>query len=398
MFSKRKAALLLFAGLAISLACSTAENLVSGIMGTGTTPKMIEGTLSAGWTHTCVLTGAGKVKCWGSNEFGQLGDGSTENRNVPVDVAGLTEGIKSVSAGFQHSCVLTAEGGVKCWGSNYFGQLGNGANEYSPVPVNVEGLGSGVKAVSAGASYTCALLADGSIQCWGANDTGQLGNGTHTNTNIPVTVKDLTEEAAAVATGEAGHSCAILKSGAVACWGNNEKGQLGDSSRKESTRPVPVEGISDAAVVALGYYHTCILKRDGQGWCWGDNAYGQLGDGTTDNPGAPVKIMDLPEDPLTLAAGSAHTCVLSFHGEVFCWGWNEWGQLGSGPAMVRNEISLVPIDGQKVIALSTGGYSTCALMENRAVMCWGGNDFGQLGDGTFENHNDPVSVLNLPGD
>jgi alpha-tubulin suppressor-like RCC1 family protein len=137
VFSKRKAAPLLFAGLALSFACNSAETLMSGVLGNGKTPRMIEGAISAGWTHTCVLTGAGKVKCWGSNEFGQLGDGTTENRNTPVDVAGLPEGIKSVSADFQHSCTLTAEGGVKCWGNNYFGQLGDGTFENRNAPVSV---------------------------------------------------------------------------------------------------------------------------------------------------------------------------------------------------------------------------------------------------------------------
>jgi len=399
MFSKKKTSSLLLAGLALSLACNTVETLISGATGNDRVPRMAEGVISAGWAHACALTGTGKVRCWGYNEFGQVGDGTTENRNAPVEVAGLPEGITAVSAGFTHSCALTAAGGVKCWGNNEFGQLGNGTVEKdSPVPVDAQGLGSGVKAISASASFTCALLADGSMKCWGANTNGQLGNGGHGEAIIPVTVKGLTEEVTAMATSKAGHVCAILKSGGLMCWGWNESGQLGNGSTKESTLPSPVKGVSDVAVVALGYVHTCVLERDGEAFCWGEGESGQLDDPAMKNSYIPVAVSGLPENPIQMAAGGSHTCVLTDLGEISCWGANDWGQLGNGEITRQDLLSPVAMAGGKAVSISAGGFFTCALMEGDTVFCWGGNDSGQLGDGTMENRNTPVSVLNLPAE
>jgi alpha-tubulin suppressor-like RCC1 family protein len=147
--------------------------------------------ISAGGAHTCALTTAGRVKCWGRNGAGQLGTGEHSNSNVPVDVVGLTGDVEAISAGDEHTCALISGGGVKCWGSNAFGELGDGTNTQSNVPVDVVGFTSGVQAVSAGDEHTCALASEGSIKCWGRNDDGELGDGTNEDSNVPVDIAKL---------------------------------------------------------------------------------------------------------------------------------------------------------------------------------------------------------------
>ncbi|MGA9350442.1 MAG: hypothetical protein WBW48_16795, partial [Anaerolineae bacterium] len=182
--------------------------------------------IAAGYRHTCALT-AGGVKCWGYNGYGQLGDGTWTWRNTPVDVSGLTSGVTTIAAGSYHTCALTAGGGAKCWGHNNNGQLGDGTTTNRNTPVDVSGLTSGVDAIAAGSYHTCALTAGG-VKCWGLNDYGQLGDGTTTNRNTPVDVSGLTSGVAAIAAGYY-HTCA-LTAGGVKCWGRNNNGQLGDGT------------------------------------------------------------------------------------------------------------------------------------------------------------------------
>ena len=170
------------------------------------------------------------VKCWGDNGNGQLGNGNIINSLVPVDVTGLGSGVTAISAGDGHSCALTSGGAVKCWGYNGDGQLGNGSTVNSSVPVDVTGLGSGVTAISAGSLQSCALTSGGAIKCWGSNVRGQLGNGSTTNSLVPVDARGLGSGVTAISTGER-YSCALNSGGAMKCWGTNEYGQLGIGSR-----------------------------------------------------------------------------------------------------------------------------------------------------------------------
>jgi alpha-tubulin suppressor-like RCC1 family protein len=284
--------------------------------------------VSAGWQHTCALRDTGEILCWGWNEYGQLGDGSTTGSPTPVGVLGLPSAAVSVSAGGHHTCAILDTGSVVCWGWNEYGQLGDGTTSNSPTPVDVSGLSAGVEDVSLGSQHTCALLDTGGIKCWGFNWFGQVGDGTNGNNRLlPVDVFGLTSGVETVITGWR-HTCAILASGDMMCWGRNESGMLGNGTTTDASSPVEVPGITWAAAAAAGNLHTCAVLDAGGILCWGSNEEGQLGDGSTDDSLVPVYVSDPPADVTAIDAGVQHNCVLLGGGEVHCWGWNYYGQLG----------------------------------------------------------------------
>jgi hypothetical protein len=246
--------------------------------------------VSAGGYFTVALKSDGSLWAWGQNSHGELGDGTTTDRHTPVDVSGLTSGVAVTGAGGSHTCAVTTTGGLKCWGFNSNGQLGDGTTTRRLTPVSVSGLSSGAAAVAGGAYHTCALTTAGGAKCWGRNANGQLGDGTTTDRLTPVNVSGLTSGVVAVATGGF-HSCALTGAGAVKCWGRNSEGQLGDGTTADRATPVGVSGLG-SGVVALdaGLYHTCALTNVGVVKCWGDNSYGQLGDGTTTNRLTPIDV------------------------------------------------------------------------------------------------------------
>jgi len=351
--------------------------------------------IGAGGFHTCVLTASGGIKCWGDNTYGQLGIGKFGYRPIPADVSGLGSGVSAIAAGDRHTCALRA-GGVKCWGANRDGQLGNGMWTDRATPVDVSGLGSGVRAIAAGDLHTCALTAGGSVKCWGGNWIGQLGDGTATSRNTPVDVSRLgAGMIAAIATGGL-HTCALTAGGGVKCWGSNLYGQLGDGTTTSRNMPVDVSGLASGVVaIAAGNSHTCALTTSGGVKCWGSNGSGQLGDGTRTHRNTPVDVSGLASGVVAIAAGGEHTCALTMGGGVKCWGWNVYGQLGDGTATSRT----TPVDviglGSGVVAIAAGGFHTCALTAGGGVKCWGGNWYGQLGDGTTRSRTTPMDVAEL---
>jgi alpha-tubulin suppressor-like RCC1 family protein len=275
-----------------------------GQLGTGTnlqslTPVTVNGLgtgvaqVSAGIWHTCALMTSGSVWCWGYNGYGQLGDGTFTNRFSPVSVNGLTSGVVQITAGAYHTCALLASGGVQCWGNNYEAELGDGTTTLRPTPVNVVGLTGGVAQVSAGTFHTCAVLTSSGVKCWGWNPYGQLGDGTTSAAFTPVSVVGLTSGVAQMRQGYL-HSCALMTSGGVKCWGNNGSGQLGDGTGTQRLTPVDVSGLVSGAVQIMATaHHTCALLTTGGMQCWGANFYGQLGDGTTTTRFAPFGVSGL---------------------------------------------------------------------------------------------------------
>jgi alpha-tubulin suppressor-like RCC1 family protein len=344
--------------------------------------------INSGGYHTCGLTSTGAAYCWGRNDYGQLGDGTTTNRTSPVPVAGgLT--FQALAAGGYHTCGLTASGAAYCWGSNQYGQLGDGMQTDRGSPVAVAG-GLTFQALSAGDYHTCGLTASGAAYCWGNNSVGQLGDGTTNSRSRPVAVAGgLTLRALSAGSD---HTCGLTASGAAYCWGYNSYGQLGDGSTTNRTSPVAVAGGLTFQALSAGDYHTCGLTSTGAAYCWGNNAYGQLGDGTTTSRSSPVAVAG----GLTLralSAGSAHTCGLTASGAAYCWGLNGDGQLGDGTTTSRS--SPVAVAGGLTFQALSARFHTCGLTPSGAAYCWGNNAYGQLGDGTTSNRTTPVAVLSF---
>lgn len=367
--------LLLFQGLAIG-ACA-------GIGGPSESPFDVVD-VKAGERHTCVLTATGGVKCWGYNHDGQIGDGKAEDRSAPADVMGLTSGAKAVVAGWRHSCAITSAGGVKCWGNNHDGQVGDGTQIDRGTPQDVVGLMTRVTAIAAGERHTCALTMGGGVRCWGNNHDGELGDGTRTDRVTPVDVVGLTSGVAAIAVGWR-HSCALTTNGVVKCWGNNHDGQLGDGTTVDRMMPVEVVGLSGGVkAIAARWRHTCALTAAGGVKCWGGNHHGEVGDGTRTDRNKPVDVAGLTSGVKAIASGWRHICALMTTGEVKCWGSNHEGQLGDGTGIDRKAPVDVTVVSSGVTAIAAGGEHTCALAKG-AVLCWGENEDGQLGDGTFKS-------------
>lgn len=286
--------------------------------------------------HGCAVLTGGNVKCWGSNYQRQLGSGTTANTSTqPLDVLSLTD-VTSLALGAFHSCALTSVGSVKCWGDNNYGQLGDGSRTQRPIPVQVSGLTQGVVAISVGYIHTCALLDTGNVKCWGANANGQLGDNTRVDKLQPTTVLSLDSVSSISAGGE--HTCAN-SNGEIKCWGSNNNGQLGNPPITRSLVPIAVanlpEGVSE---IASGGLHTCALINNGQVFCWGDNYSGELGDGTNVTRWSPV-IVSQVSDAAKISA-SSNTCIITTSGSVKCWGNNYYGQLGMGSTSARETIAV----------------------------------------------------------
>jgi alpha-tubulin suppressor-like RCC1 family protein len=259
--------------------------LASGIVG-----------ISVGNDHACALTFSGGVKCWGAdyaNLNGLEGNPSTSESSVPVDVVGLSSGVTAVSAGGDHTCVLTGAGGVKCWGFNANGQLGNNSTTDSPVPVDVVGLTSGVAAISAGNGHTCALTTAGGVKCWGLDNMGELGDNSksYLNSHAPVDVMGLSTGVLAVSAA-LDHTCAVTAAGAVECWGEGADDLLGNGSGDWSLSPSEVTGLSWGFVsVSAGWTHTCAVASASGITCWGADDQGELGNNATAPSSGPVAMV-----------------------------------------------------------------------------------------------------------
>jgi alpha-tubulin suppressor-like RCC1 family protein len=373
----------------------------SGCAGSITPPPATK--LSGGNLHTCALTSAGGVKCWGWNRYGQLGNSSNTDSNVPVDVTGLTSGVKSVSAGWDHTCALTSGGSVKCWGYNEFGELGDGTKNESNVPLDVPAFASGgAVAIASGGAHTCVLTPAGAVKCWGANSRGQLGNGSGTDSKTPVDVIGLS--CANPGLFSAGpNSCAVTEAGGLKCWGDNRYGELGNGSIAEASgTPVDVVGFaSGVTIVGVAAQHICAVDSAGVTKCWGDDGHGQLGDNGLvadaggESSNVPLVVSGLGTDVSALAGSNLINCALLSGGGVKCWGDNSFGQLGTG----NTTGSLIPVSVNTLTSgvseITCGFHHTCALMTAGGIKCWGAGSNGALGNGASADSHEPVSVTGL---
>ncbi len=331
--------------------------------------------------YTCALTNNGSVECWGNNDLGHLGNGSFTPASVAVNTRDLSTGVLAISAKANHSCAIIPGGGVKCWGNNSNGELGNSSITYSTVPVDVVGLGDPVIAVATGAWHTCILNSNGGVKCWGNNSYGQLGDGTTIQKTTPTQVSNLSQGVVAISVGYT-HTCVLTNSGSVKCWGQNSNGQLGNNSRLNKLVPTDVSGLSNSVLsISAGGEHTCANGSDGVK-CWGSNNSGQLGDYSVTESLVPIAVMNLPGEVSELSAGGAHTCAIVNNGNVLCWGSNSNGQLGDDTTA---PVRWTPVSVSQVndaVKISAGGQHTCIINSSESVKCWGHNYYGQLGNGT----------------
>lgn len=329
--------------------------------------------LALGRDHTCAITETGGIKCWGGNSFGQLGDDTTDDRLRPVDVADLAEPVVQVTAGADFTCARTASGVAKCWGQNFSGQLGNGAIPSRQKPVNVRGLPGPATMLSAGRDHACAIVAGGKMYCWGNNTEGQLGNGSLYATMEPVRVEGLTSKVISIAAaGE--HTCALVEDGTVLCWGDNLLLQLGiTGSDGVETPTLGPKFPKKPVALTAGFQHTCALLEDRSVECWGRGTDGQLGGELPDNSAVPMGAIGLMS-AVVVRAGENHSCALLADGAIKCWGKNDRGQLGAGDSVfdVRDP----------AVAVGAGGSHACGWLAEGALKCWGNNASGQLGIGT----------------
>jgi alpha-tubulin suppressor-like RCC1 family protein/uncharacterized protein YjdB len=347
---------------------------VTRMSAASTTPAV---QITAGDQHSCVLT-SGRAYCWGEGTWGEVGDGNFFTRSTPrLVVGGLTFG--SLAGGGHHTCGLTVLGQAYCWGGNDFGQVGNGNTSNQPLPVQVPGLPA-LRSIVAGTGYTCGLAPTGQVYCWGLNAEGQLGSGTFSSSTTPVQVTGGLAFTSLMPTGGS-HVCGLTSGGQAHCWGSNMYGALGIGSTANSAAPVQVSGGYTFTSLTGGGGHTCALTTAGKAYCWGRNAQGQLGVGSTTDAYVPAAVQG-SHTFTSLVAGGTRTCGLTSTGQAYCWGSNTSGGIGNGSSG-SNILTPVPVSQSGLVfqSLAMRGLHTCALTTAGRVYCWGGNVYGQLGNG-----------------
>jgi len=409
--------------------------------------------IGAGNEFSCALVVGGAVYCWGRGDDGQLGNGTNNSSKKPKFVIGLGPAVAIAVGGF-HACAILMDGGsVRCWGSNVFGALGNGTTTSSNIPVPVSAI-SNAAAITAGGFHTCALVGfAGGVKCWGDNGDGQIGDGTNTNQLVPTQVVGLTQGALQISAGLS-HTCATLgPTNDVACWGDGYKGELGDGVFASSNIPVPYLGPvqppsggsgTGPVQVSAGYRHTCVAMTTGIVECFGSNENGELGNGgggLADMSAVPVLVIGLTSGTQAVSEGGflgcaltqvlgvkcwgsvdgndfgLHTsaqdvtalpngvgmlgvgyldgCALSAAGSLSCWGPNAAGEVGVGDNVPH--ATPQPVSGMSAATIVGGGADTCAIDVQSAAWCWGSNLYGEIGDGTKTDRWTPTAVQKLPG-
>ncbi len=392
---------------------ATITATVEGVQGAAdvtVAPLVLTSIAGGGESHQCALTSDGTAYCWGENFYGQLGvAGPAQATPTPV---GTDLRFVQLVAGDNHTCGLTANGAAYCWGRNTRGQLGNGTTtpagqpgNIAPAPVNG---GLSFSSLTAGTDHICGL-ASGSVYCWGYNWYGQLATGDTLQRLVPTPI-----------TGDPGlvsvfsgklHACGLTAVGAAYCWGWNWLGQLGNGTRDptnsstdpRTTTPTAVSGGLTFSELSPGTHMTCALTTGGTAYCWGWNPAGQLGvplAATTDLCPTPDRPCSLTPVAVSgglqfgvLSAGRSHVCGRTSSGAVYCWGGNGYGQLGDGS--LSNRFGPTPVAGQFTFAslgIGSGRSHSCGIATDGKTYCWGRNFEGQLGDGSRTNRSTPTLV------
>jgi alpha-tubulin suppressor-like RCC1 family protein len=386
--------------------------------------------IAAGNAHSCAIQG-GKAYCWGENDYGQLGDASTADSSVPVavDTGGVLAGktLTQISAGGGggiDTCALDTAGTAYCWGSNFDGGLGDGSSAASSsVPVAVDTSGAlaskTITQISAGSDGGCVLDSVGAAFCWGDNDYGELGNGGTASSSVPVAVRTsgvLAGQTLIQITAGFQDTCGLSSGGTAYCWGDNGYGELGNGS-DVSYVSVPVAVRASGVLagkpltqISAGWQYECAVSAGGAAYCWGTGA---LGDASTSSSGVPVAVDTsgvLAGQALTqISVGFGEACALDRAHAAFCWGDNDYGELGDGGAAstgvpVAVQTSGV-LAGKTLTQITAGAFHACATDTDAAAYCWGDNNQGDLGNNSTVQSDVPVlagpaapaSVVAIPG-
>lgn len=393
-------AALALVGAAVLAACSDQALLLPRAQGPSLTviPTTAFASMDAGGNHSCALTSAGQGWCWGRNSFGQLGDSTAANSNVPVAVlhpAGVT--FTQISVGSAQTCAITGAGQAWCWGHNADGRLGDSTTTVPLMPVAVKQGALSFTSVTTGGAHSCALNGSGQAYCWGTNANGQIGDSTTVSPWTPVAVKQPAGVTFTSITVGDRHSCALASTGQAYCWGYGGDGALGTNSTLSVRIPTAVQqpvGVTFSSI-ATEHNHTCALDSAGQAYCWGQNFNGQVGDGTTTSP---RKVPVAVSQPLgvtfaSISTGGTHSCGVDASGQAYCWGANSRGQIGD--ATTTQRLTPVAVSQPSGVALSSvrqGVQHTCGLDGVGQTWCWGYNLYGQVGDATNTNRSIPTAV------
>ena len=389
----------------VTVTVTTSAGTSAASAGATVTPAAGTTSISAGLANSCVLQ-SGKAYCWGDNTYGEAGNNTTSPVTQLSPVAVYTGGALSgvtlteVDTGSDFACGLSSAGAAYCWGYNNDGQLGDGTitNSSVPVAVTTSGALSGVTltALSANRYTVCGLSSAGNVYCWGADDFGQLGNGgTNSNSSVPAAVATTSTPMAGATIVQISvgweHACAIASTGAPYCWGDNSSGELGNGTTTSTNLPVAVtNGGVAASSVSAGYFETCGLNPSVGTYCWGNDQYGQLGNGTTgtsvSTPSAVTTSGALSGVTVTrLSVGQGHVCALGATGAAYCWGYDAYGQLGNNgiTTPVNTPVAVTTtgtLSGVTLAQISAGTNYTCAQSATGTSYCWGSGTSGELGN------------------
>jgi len=361
------------------------------------TPTNAFASIDGGSTHACGLTSGGQTWCWGRNAYGQLGDSTATNSSVAIAThqSGVT--FTKITAGDSHTCGITSAGQAWCWGTDSDGRLGDSTTATIPlIPVQVKQHGATFSSISAGYGHTCALDGSGQAYCWGANSNGQLGDNSQHFRLVPVAMQQGGATYVQITSGF-WQTCALDNTGQAYCVGYGGDGALGygftvgDSVPGAVTQPAGVT----FTTISSDWKHTCALDGSGQAYCWGLNSNAQLGDSTKTARYTPVAArMPSGVSYAAIAAGQTSTCAVSTTGQAYCWGQGTSGQLGNGSFVdKRLPVAVSQAAGVTFTSIKAEGMGYCALDTVGQTWCWGKNDYGQLGNNSTTISATPVAVV-----